>query len=813
MNIERKKHLQTLGCLVVFVALLLGYQSGKAQTVSGTVTDKATGETLIGATVLDEISGKGTVTNAHGRYSLTIHQDSVKLRISYVGYASQLFSFKMDKAMELNVRLEPAVELQTVTIRAERPTDPKSSQLSAIAIPVEHLKAVPVLFGEVDVLKTLQLMPGVQGGSEGMSGMYVRGGGPDENLFLLDGVPIYNVSHLGGFFSAFNADAVKNVTLYKGSFPARFGGRLSSVLDITTNNGNDKEYHGSVNIGLISAKLALEGPIVKEKTTFSISARRTYGDLLLQPVLSMMNNGEFDKLRAGYYFYDFNGKITHKFSERSRLYASYYMGDDKVYARIRYDESNNGDIYRETMKMNMNWGNIVGSLRWNYVINPQLFMNITGSFTRYRNDIGMGLEYYGEYEDYEGVFRHEEESMEMTYKSGIRDYAVRADFDYSPDPNHSIKFGGSMIHHVFTPEVLGMQLQYDYSSQMEAFNMDTTLGQSVVHANEINLFAEDDWAITESLKLNAGLALSGFAVEGTFYPSIQPRLSGRWLLSDDFSAKFGYAYMTQYLHLLSTSGINMPTDLWVPVTARIAPMNAHQVAAGLSYNLLSILDLSLEGYYKSMDNLMEYKDGASFFGSSVGWEDKVCLGRGWAYGLEFLAQKTLGTFTGWIGYTWSKTMRLFDRPGQVLNNGNPFPAKYDRRHDFSIVLMYKPNDRFDISATWVYSTGNAATLAMQEFEAPDIEGWYRNEIEYVEGRNNFRMPDYHRMDIGMNFHKQKKHGVRTWNISIYNVYNRKNPYMIYEGTNYNPVSGNYEGRLMQLSIFTILPSISYQYRF
>ena len=647
MNIERKKHLQTLGCLVVFVALLFGYQSGKAQTVSGTVTDKATGETLIGATVLDEISGKGTVTNAHGRYSFTIHQDSVKLRISYVGYASQLFSLKPGKATELNVRLEPAVELQTVTIRAERPTDPKSSQLSAIAIPVEHLKAVPVLFGEVDVLKTLQLMPGVQGGSEGMSGMYVRGGGPDENLFLLDGVPIYNVSHLGGFFSAFNADAVKNVTLYKGSFPARFGGRLSSVLDITTNNGNDKEYHGSVNIGLISAKLALEGPIVKEKTTFSISARRTYGDLLLQPVLSMMNNGEFDKLRAGYYFYDFNGKITHKFSERSRLYASYYMGDDKVYARIKYDESYNGDIYRETMKMNMNWGNIVGSLRWNYVINPQLFMNITGSFTRYRNDIGMGLEYYGEYEDYEGVFRHEEESMEMTYKSGIRDYAVRADFDYSPNPNHSIKFGGSMIHHVFTPEVLGMQLQYDYSSQMEALDMDTTLGQSVVHANEINLFAEDDWAITESLKLNAGLALSGFAVEGTFYPSIQPRLSGRWLLSDDFSAKFGYAYMTQYLHLLSTSGINMPTDLWVPVTARIAPMNAHQVAAGLSYNLLSILDLSLEGYYKSMDNLMEYKDGASFFGSSVGWEDKVCLGRGWAYGLEFLAQKTVGTFTGW----------------------------------------------------------------------------------------------------------------------------------------------------------------------
>lgn len=812
MNIERKKKLQTLGCLAVLMVFLFGSQSLDAQTVSGTITDKATGETLIGATVLDEISGKGTVTNAYGRYSLTIHQDSVRLRVSYVGYAPQLFGLKMDKATELNIRLEPAMELQTVTIRAERPTDPKSSQLSAIAIPVEHLKSVPVLFGEVDVLKTLQLMPGVQGGSEGMSGMYVRGGGPDENLFLLDGVPIYNVNHLGGFFSAFNADAVKNVTLYKGSFPARFSGRLSSVLDVTTNNGNDKEYHGLVNIGLISAKLALEGPIVKEKTTFSLSARRTYGDLLIQPVLALANSGQYEKLKAGYYFYDFNGKITHKFSERSRLYASYYMGDDDVYTRIKYEGSYTGDIYRNTFNMNMDWGNIVGSLRWNYVINPQLFMNITGSFTRYRFDIGMGSDNYAEY-DYDEVFFHEEESVEMNYKSGIRDYAIRADFDYSPDPNHSIKFGGSMIHHVFTPEVLGMQLQYNYTDQAEAFDIDTTLGQSVVRANEINLFAEDDWSITDALKVNAGLALSGFAVEGTFYPSIQPRLSGRWLLSDDFSAKFGYAYMTQYMHLLSTSGLSLPTDLWVPATARIAPMNAHQVAAGLSYNLMSLLDLSLEGYYKSMNNLMEYKDGASFFGSSAGWEDKVCLGRGWAYGLEFLAQKTVGTFTGWIGYTWSKTMRQFDRPGQELNNGKPFPAKYDRRHDFSIVLMYKPNDRFDISATWVYSTGNAATLAMQEFEAPEYDGWYMEEISYVESRNNFRMPDYHRMDIGMSFHKKKKHGVRTWNISIYNVYNRKNPYMIYEGTQYNPVSDNYEGRLMQLSIFTILPSISYQYRF
>lgn len=781
--------------LVVGIFLIIGSISYTfSQTVSGTVSDKSTGETLIGATVLDLVSGKGTITNTHGRYSLTLPQDSAHIRISYIGYTPEQFPLQLgDTSVELNVQLIPSIELKTVTIRVERPTDPKSSQISAIAIPVEHLKTVPVLFGETDVLKTLQLMPGVQSGSEGTSGMYVRGGGPDENLFLLDGVPIYNVNHLGGFFSAFNTDAIKNVTLYKGSFPARFGGRLSSVLDITTNNGNDKEYHGNISVGAISAKFSLEGPIIKEKTTFSISGRRTYADALIQPALLLISTTDGVKTNAGYYFYDLNAKITHKFSEKSRLYASYYMGDDAIYAKIKYNEfGDNGNL-----KLGYNWGNIVGSIRWNYVINPKLFMNITGSYTRYRNNLGLGVESY--YESIGGG--SEEMEMSMDYKSGIQDIALRADFDYTPTPEHNIKFGGTLTHHIFTPEVTGMKT--DYSSTMyeeDNMSIDTIFGESIVHANELNIFAEDDWSITESIKINGGIALSGFLVQGTFYPSIQPRLSGRWLLSENLSAKFGYAYMTQYLHLLSTSSINLPTDLWVPVTARIEPMNAHQIATGISYNLNDIVDLSLEGYYKYMDNLMEYKDGASFWGGSAGWEDKVCLGKGWAYGLEFLAQKTVGEFTGWIGYTWSKTMRQFDRPGQVLSGGKPFPAKYDRRHDISIVLMYKPSKKFDVSATWVYCTGNTATLAMHEFEE---NPYSYNGIAYIENRNNFRMPAYHRLDIGMNFHKQKKHGIRTWSISVYNVYNRHNPYMVYK-------SGN---QLMQLSIFPIIPSISYQYKF
>lgn len=777
-----------------------------AQTVSGTVSDRQTGETLIGATVMDMISGKGTVTNSHGRYSLTLKQDSVYLRISYVGYDNYFMSLKMDQNHLLDVALESTIDLDAVVITAERPTDPSSSQMSTISVPVEHLKAVPVLFGESDVLKALQLLPGVQSGSEGMNGMYVRGGGPDQNLFLMDGVPLYNVNHLGGFFSAFNADAIKGVTLYKGSFPARFGGRLSSVLDITTNNGNDKEYHGNVSVGLISAKFNIEGPIVKERTTFSLSARRTYGDLFLLPAMSLASHELGGKVNAGYFFYDFNAKVTHKFSDRSRLYASYYMGDDGLYANINIRDDwygNRAEVfgYKEILKMNYNWGNIVGSLRWNYVLNPKLFMNVTGSYTQYRNDMGMGVQFS---EIQPGQVYEEE--VNMTYKSGIRDISAKVDFDYSPDPDHNVKFGGGITHHIFTPEVMGMK--YDITdNQNSEYNehVDTIVGQSVVHANELTLYAEDDWAISESFKVNYGLRLSGFGVEGKFYPSLQPRLSGRWLLSDDLSAKVGYAYMTQYMHLLSTSNISLPTDLWVPVTADIRPMNAHQVAAGFAYSLMSLVDFSIEGYYKHMDNLMEYKDGASFWATSAGWQEKVCLGRGWSYGVEFLVQKSVGDFSGWIGYTWSKSMRQFDRPGQVISGGKPFPSKFDRRHDLSIVMMYKPHDEFDISVTWVYCTGNTATLAYHEFEN-DIDDWY-GDIAYVETRNNFRMPDYHRMDVCMNFHKEKRHGVRTWNVSVYNLYNRKNPYMVYEGWHHS------SPRLMQVSLFPFLPSASYIFKF
>ena len=804
--------------LILFVFLGGSLLAQSSHTISGTVVSQSSGEPLLCATVVDVRSGKGTVTNANGRFSLTLKEDTVQFRVSYVGYKSFDTLIYFNSNIFINVKLVAGIQLNTVTVNAERVASAKSSQISAIEVPMEQIKSVPVLFGETDILKTLQLLPGVQSGTEGMSGVYVRGGGPDENLFLLDGVSLYNVNHLGGFFSAFNSSAVKNVTLYKGSFPARFGGRLSSVLDITTNNGNDKEIHGDISVGLIAAKLSVEGPIIKEKTTFSFSLRRTYGDLLVQPLLGLASALEEEKIRAGYYFYDLNAKVTHKLNDKSRLYASYYMGDDVVYLKVRtrtlYSAMFNNDYW---MKMGYNWGNIVGSLRWNYELNPKLFMNITGAYTRYRNHISMGAEEHDWSDDYDNSY-----SVDMSYKSGIRDLIVRSDFDYAPNPDHAVKFGGAFIHHIFTPEIMGMKMedrQTQYGEEDYNDKIDTVLGESRVHAEEMFCYVEDDWSISSALKVNFGLYLSGFAVEKVFYPSLQPRISGRILLNDNLSIKTGYAYMTQYMHLLSNYSINLPTDLWVPVTSRIRPMNAHQVAAGVVYNWSGIADFSVEGYYKSMENLLEYKDGASFWSSSTNWEDKVCVGKGWSYGVEFLAQRSFGKYSGWVGYTWSKTMRKFDREGMEINDGKPFPAKYDRRHDISIVMMYKPNKKFDASFTWVYCTGNATTLAMQEFqdeETTDEGDWYDSDVYgYVDGRNNFRMPAYHRMDVGVNFHKQKKRGLRTISLSVYNLYNRKNPFIVYESSryHYHYQGVTYNSALVQLSIFPFIPSISYKFEF
>ncbi len=798
--------------LFVLLLLLSPTLLWAQHTVSGTITDQSTGETLIGATVLDTRSGKGTITNSNGRYTLTLKGNEALLRITFVGYEPIYDTVPLTGNPSRNYNLRPSITLNEVVITAERINSRESSQMSALEMPVEQLKAVPVLFGEADIIKAIQLLPGVQSGNEGTGGMYVRGGGPDQNLFLLDGIPLYNVNHLGGFFSAFNADAVKNVTLFKGSFPARFGGRLSSVLDVTTNNGNDKHIHGNVSLGAISAKFNLEGPIIKEKTTFCLSARRTYVDFLMRPLIRKLAT-DVDgktKLSAGYYFYDANAKLTHKFSDRSRLHATFYMGNDDVYTRLRTESSLAEDQYLDYTN---NWGNIVGGLRWNYVINPKLFMNLSLSYTQYTNTMNVGIEKIAQ------ITTDSVQNSTITgnYLSRIQDLTTRLDFSYTPLPEHNIQFGSYYTRHRIIPSVAtGSVDYYDQIQMTEPWKIEANLRDDTTRANELVAFAEDDWSINDIFKVNAGLHFSAFEVENIFYPSLQPRISGRALLGENLSVKLGYAYMSQYMHLLSTTSVSLPTDLWVPSTKRIKPMTAQQVAAGINYTIPMIVDLSVEGYYKHMNNIIEYRDGVTTFGSTAGWEDLVCIGDGWTYGVEFLAQRTFGRLTGWLAYTWSRTTHLFNRPGQELNNGNPFPAKYDRRHDFSIVLTYKFTDWCDASATWVFCTGNTATLAMQKYpvasddpDAYDGNSNLSNTLSYVSSRNNFRMPNYHRADISVNFHRKfkRKNCHRTINVSVYNLYNKQNPYITYTSSQYS--YQGYSKALMQLSIFPILPSVAY----
>ncbi|MEA4935611.1 MAG: carboxypeptidase-like regulatory domain-containing protein [Paludibacter sp.] len=823
---------------IIFFITTAFFASAQHYTISGHITDEASGETMINASVYEFNSKKGTVTNAYGFYSLTIPKGLTNLQFSYVGYLTQSKIFNLTKDTVINIKFKPSVQLQEVTVIGhQKISGVESVQMSAIEVPISQIKTIPTLFGEADLVKALQLLPGVQAGSEGSTGIYVRGGGPDENLFLLDGIPVYNVNHMAGFFSVFNPDAVKTVTLYKGSFPARFGGRLSSVIDVRMNDGNDKKIHGNVSVGLISSKINIEGPIIKEKTTFNISARRTYSDLLLQPVLYLgmreeMQKGEEGKMSAGYYFYDLNVKLSHKISDEDRLYASLYSGDDIIYTNFRnsytsgYNEEENIS-YNNTsrMKMDWNWGNIVSSLRWNHIVNNQLFMNATAAYTRYRFDMGVGtsLKNIITYPDSVTTQLFE---TNLGYKSGIEDYTLKVDYDYAPHPNHDVKFGANYTYHTFRPGVSVARIA-EVNNQ-STIQVDTVIGDKNVYSHEGMFYAEDNISVAYFLKLNLGLHYSIFNVQKKNYHALQPRVSMRMLASDNLSFKAGYAAMTQYVHLLSNSYVSLPTDLWVPVTKRIDPMRSHQYSAGVFYNYKDVIDFSVEGYYKSMHNLIEYKDGATFLGSSTGWEDKVVMGDGWSYGVEFLAQKSVGKTTGWIGYTWSKSERLFNRPGQELNYGRIFPAKYDRRHDVSIVVSHKFSNKFDLAATWVFSTGNTGTLAMQQYaagilpEQNNSSGDYgvyvpvTSELDFISSRNNYRFNPYHRLDLGVNFHKKKKYGTRTWNISVYNAYCNNNPFLVYpkETGTWNSVTQTYNTKksLVQISVFPIIPSFSYSYK-
>ena len=751
-------------------------------TISGKVTDRASGETLINATVLDQNSGLGTVTNNYGFYSLTLPEGEIKLLCSYVGYTPSVQEFDLHKDIQLNIDLTGNKELDEIMVTATRSHRSDMVQTSRIELPMSIVQKLPSMLGEKDLLKSIQLMPGIQGGSEASAGIYVRGGNSDQNLILLDGVPVYNASHLFGFFSVFIPEAIKNVTVYKGGFPARFGGRLSSVIDVRMKEGNQKELHGNFTIGLISSKFNLEGPL-NTKTSFNISARRTYYDLLEKTIGKLTG---FDP-SISYFFHDYNAKINYTFNDRSRLYLSIYNGRDKAYNEEKEKLS--------SFSNNMNWGNLNGILRWNYTLSNKLFLNSSAALSRYSYTIiGKSSNSYSQNKEY----------TYSKYNSKINDAILNSDFDYHPGANHNIKFGASYVNHHYRP---GIQTISGVSA--DAAKLDTVISGDNIRSHELSLYAEDDFRISKRFTANAGIRTSLYHVQGENFSSVESRLTLIYTPVADLAIKASYSKMTQYLHLLSSSIIDMPTDLWLPATKKVKPQQGYQYVFGADYSTANALVFSVEGFYKAMDNLIEYKDGASFLGTTGSWENKIETGRGWSYGAELMVRKDKGATTGWLAYTLSWANRKFEN----INLGNAFPSRYDRRHCFNIVVTHQFSKRFDIGATWVYYTGNYITLATHQFDIPGYIGGMSGTAHYIKNRYNYRLADYHRLDLNANFHKKRLHGSRTWSIGVYNAYNQFNPYSVYPSEKYNHDTETISYRITEKSLFPIILSVSYQLNF
>jgi hypothetical protein len=753
-------------------------------TISGYVRELGSQEALIAVTVFAPEIKAGLSTNNYGFYSITLPADSVTLHFSYVGYKTRTLRLNLDKDLPLNVDLSPEGLLKEVEIVAEKdPAANQVAQMSQITVPVAQVKDMPALLGEKDVLRAVQLLPGVQKGGEGQTGLYVRGGGPDQNLIILDDATVYDSQHLFGFFSLFNGDAIKSISLTKGGFPARYGGRLSSVLEMNMKDGNQQEFHGEGGIGLIASRLVLEGPIKKNKASFLVSVRRTYFDFLMNALLP-------DNLQAGYYFADGNAKVNYDFGRKDKLYVSGYYGRDKFYFDAVGPESRSN--------IAVAWGNITTTARWNHLFNDRLFANTSLIFSQYRFSIGSRT-----------VMPNALSTVK--YFSGIRDLTLKSDLDFYPSASHYVKVGATATWHYFTPSVLRMADSGSNFSQQS---------NQTLNSLENAVYAEDQLTLKGKLLVNSGLRLSYFYAQGRSYFNPEPRLSLAYRLTSRTTLKASMAAMNQFVHLLSTTGTGLPIDLWLPSTDRVRPQQAWQAAAGVARQLFSDnVTLEVEGYYKKSRRILAYRNGASFLtindpdltDSGQRWEDNVTAGQAWSYGLEFLLQKKTGNFTGWIGYTLSHTQQQFDE----LNQGEKFDARYDRRHDIAVTASYAFSAKVKCAASWVYGTGNAITLPLSEYAVsehtpatnPFAALGYTDLVGEYGARNNYRMPAFHHLDIALQLTKQLRYFQRTWEVSVYNAYNRRNPY-------YYTLSSRNDQRVMrQMHLFPLIPSVSYNLKF
>ena len=783
-----------LAAFLLLLAPLLSMAQGRV-TVSGYITDSTNGETLIGAGVKEDANG--AVSNSYGYYSLPLRSGTHTLTFSYVGFADKTVTLDLVRDTVISVALQPDASLNEATVVASKDAGIQSTKMSAIEVPVTVIKNAPVLLGEADVLKTIQLLPGVQSGNEGFSGIYVRGGGPEENLLLLDGIAMYNAEHLLGILSIFQPEAVKKVTLYKGSFPARYGGRISSIIDIRTNDGNLKEFHGTVGVGALTDKLHLEGPIIKDKLAFSLSGRVLH-TFLFTPMIHRLA-----KRPVNYYFYDANAKLTWRISDRDRLYANFYNGRDIFYFKEQASEkgAGTGDYsYSTNDRFGIRWGNTLAGLRWNHVYGSRLFSNATLAYTRYKMLVDLDIVEKSS----EGGVRYEDKFL-FNYGSGMRDITAKIDFDFTPVPEHLVKFGAEYVHHTFIPETIG-----GYISEMNGTELiDTTFKASsnaVLSGHEMSLYAEDDISLGDRLVLNPGLRAAFFHTQGTPYFSLEPRMSAKFNFTGDFSAKAAYSRMAQYVHLLSPAKITLPIDLWVPITDKIKPVTSDQVSLGFYYSGLKGWEFSLEGYYKWMHNILEYRDGTTFFGNSSNWQSNVEMGEGLARGVELFVEKTAGKTTGWLGYTLAWSDRIF--PDGTINGGEMFPYRYDRRHNVSLVVNHDFNKALSVSGTWVFATGGTVTIPERQTVVVTPDGRVEQQ-DFISHRNNYRIPPSHRLNLSLNWTRQKRRGEAVWNISVYNVYNRMNPNFVFTDIyNEYDVEGNLlENNKVHMTKITLLPLI------
>jgi outer membrane cobalamin receptor len=773
--------------LIIWFLVIVNSGSLFAQekfTISGFVYDKQSGEFLIGATVFEKQSGTGAVTNEYGFYSLTIPvQEKLEIQVSFTGYKPLNPVFLKPFQNRQDFYLSPGILLDDVTVTAEREnTIIKRNETGVTRLTMKEVKLLPNLFGEVDIIKAFQLTPGVQSGGEAKSHLYVRGGSPDQNLILLDDVPLYYVAHFGGFFSIFNADAISDVKLIKGGFPARYGSRLSSVLDVRMKEGNMQKFSVQGTVGLLSSKVSVETPIIKNKLSSIVSVRKN-----IIPVFKMFGAG------MGYNFYDINAKINYRISSKDRVFLSYYSGNDKLSSKQKEEISDK--------ITSLKWGNTMVSFRWNHIYNNKLFSNLTLSNTDYR---------------YRNLFQYNlnvgdtVKSLKNTVLTGINDFSLKMDFSFVLNPNVVFRFGANSIYHSFTPNnehftqsgTTVQSINEHYTYKMNA------LENAVYFQNEIKL---------NRFNTNLGLRYSSYHTGNTQYFSFEPRLLVNYILRDDFSVKYSFSKMNQFIHLLAFSGTGIPSDYWMPSNKNVNPENSVQNSFGIAKTFLDgLYEFSVESYYKTMDNLIAFKPGTSLIGNLDAWENIVeKKGSGQNYGLELFLQKLRGNTTGWVGVTVSKSERKFEN----INDGKPYPFKYDRLLDISLVVNHQVKKNIQLSAVWNYGTGYPVTLASEHYTIEE------EDIFVYTKKNAFRMRDYHRFDIAAHFPKETDWGERTWSISIFNLYNRQNPYYYYydrkyQGSVADSSAGGYRFipvydnlKLYQRSLFSIFPSVSYSFKF